>query len=70
MIVGLVETGTINRLYELAVSAFTDAGEGLKSSWEEARTRPKSVPNIMETPTVKVIFLLDVYFRGSILFTT
>lgn len=41
--------------YELAVSAFTEEGEGEKSSWEEARTRPKSVPNIMETPVVKVV---------------
>ena len=41
--------------YELAVSAFTEEGEGEKSSWEEARTRPKSVPNIMETPVVKVL---------------
>ncbi|KAL5270637.1 hypothetical protein ACHWQZ_G001366 [Mnemiopsis leidyi] len=55
-VTGLEEGSDTERtIYEIAVSAFTLAGEGEKSSWEEARTRPKSKPNIMPTPKVNVL---------------
>ena len=50
-VTGLAE----NQLYFFSVSGFTDAGEGDKTFWTRAKTRQKSVPNIMGPPSVVVI---------------
>ena len=50
-VTGLAE----NTEYYFAVSGYTDAGEGEKTEWTLAKTRQKSVPNIMEAPTVVIM---------------